>query len=372
MNRTDPFPQRQLRWLCALALLSPVLRLVPGVAAEIAGQAAWLGPLTALGPLLLYAWVLSRLRRGRRESLPELTLSALGPGLGRAVLGLLGGWLLLYCGFTLRAGAERFLVTVYPRATPAFFVVSMGLLALLAALGPLRSLLRVARMIAPVLLGALGLILLASLRGLEPSELLPVTPADAPALLGAGIPALDLGCFGLAALCFFRQEEEASPFRQTALWLGVGMLGLTALGGAIQGHFGPSLSARLSAPFFTLVRNLVFFRSLERMEALVVGLWIFPDFLLTGLSLQAAQRCLRLACGFAPQEGERRGDLSNGRWLIWLAGAAAIALGLLIAPVPEAMLLWSRRVIPAGSLLVALLLIPGILLAARRPRKKRL
>ena len=364
MTEHDSFFRRQLQSLCGLALLSPILRLIPGSAAEQAGRAAWAAPLLALPVLLLYAWALSRLRSSMQEgeSLPDFALRLLGARLGRGFLLLLGGWLLLYCAFTLRAGADRFLVTVYPRSAAANFVIPMGLLALLAALGPLKSLLRAARMAEPLLLSVLLVLLLAGLWAADWTELMPLTPADAGHLLRGSWPSLDIAAFGLAAYFFFLpgQPRETGSFRRKAGLLALFTLGLTVLGAAVQGRFGAPLCARLSAPFFALVRNLVFFRSLERVEALVVGLWILPDFLLTGLCLQAGQRCLRLACGYSPQPGERRLDFANGRWLIWLGGLAAIGLGLVLAPEPASLLFWSRRLIPALSLAAALL-IPGLL-----------
>lgn len=373
MTRSDPFPRRQLQSLAAMSMLSPALRLIPGFAAASAGRAAWAGPLAALPLLLLYAGLLRRLRRSMRpgESLPALTLRALGPKGGGAVLLLLGAWLLLYCGFLLRAGADRLLVTIYPHSAPAFFVLSMALLATLAALGPLRSLLRAARMAEPVLLLTLGLILWDALSSLDPSELLPLTVRDAGDLLCAALPTADILCFSLAALCFFRPAEEKEPgFRPTVLWLSAMALLFTAVGAGVQGRFGAALSARLSSPFFALVRNLVFFRSLERVEALVAGLWIIPDFLLSGMVLQAAQRCLRTALSCPPGPDERRLDLRGGRVLIWLGGAAAAGLGLLLGRDPARLLFWSRTLIPLLSLGVALLLIPGIFFLGRL--KKRL
>lgn len=375
MKHADPFPQRQLRTLLTVALLSPVLRLIPGSAAALAGRAAWLGPLAALPLLLLYIWFLERLRGAMEEgeALPELILRVLGNRGGRALLLLLGAWLLLYSGFVLRSGADRFLITVFPHSAAAFFVVTMGLLSLLAALGTLQSLVRVARMIAPVLFFTLLLILLAALGGLDRTALWPLTLSDAGALLKGAVPSLDIVAFGLAASCFFRpgQGREEGRSRRTALWaLGMVLL-LTAVGAGIQGRFGAALCTWLSVPFFTLVRNLVFFQSMERMEALVVALWVFPDFLLTGLSLQAAQHCLRLAAGKTPKAGERRTDMRNGRWIILLCGAAAITLGLLLAQSQPAMLLWSRQVIPLVSLAVALIVLPAIWVIARFKTKKQ-
>ena len=372
MNHSDPFPQRQLRSLCTAALLSPILRLIPGSAAPLAGRAAWAGPLAALPLLLGYAWLLSRIRRDMLpgEALPELCLRALGKPLGRLMLLGFSAWLLLYGGFVLRSGAERFLVTVYPRATAPFFVVSMGLLGLLAALGPLQSLLRAARMAAPVLLAVLLLILLAALGSLDRTELLPLTESDAGALLRGAFPTLDLVAFGLAAFCFFRPGGEEAPgrFGRTSLWVAEMCLLLTAVGAAVQGRFGAALSARLAAPFFALVRNLVFFRSLERMEALVVGLWIVPDFLLTGLVLHGARRCLGPAVGLPPKAGERRLDLSGGRWLIGLSGAIVIGLGLLLGPDPASLQLWSRAIIPLLNLFAAMLL-PAIWFIGKLQKK---
>ncbi len=365
--KTDPFPRRQLRSLAAIGLLSPALRLLPGAAAACGGRAAWAGALAALPPALLYAALLRRLRRSMApgETLPELTLRALGKRGGRAALLLLGAWLLLYCGFLFRVGADRLLVTIYPHSSPGFFVLSAAVPATLAALGPLRSLLRTARMAEPLLLLTLGLILWKAMGSLDPGELLPLTHRDAGALLSSSLPALDLLCFALAALFFFLPGGEERGFRSTALWLAGLSLLFTVLGAAVQGRFGAPLCARLTAPFFALVRNLVFFRSLERVEALVAGLWILPDFLLSGMVLQAAQRCLRWAVSRPPREGERRLELGGGRLLIWAGGAAAAGLGLLLGRDPARLLFWSRILIPLLSLGVSLLLIPGIFFLGR-------
>ena len=362
MGAHDPFEARQLRALCAMALLSPGLRLIPGQAAAAAGALAWLGPLLALPPLLGLFFLLDRLRRAYREgeALPELMLRVLGRRAGAMLLLALGLWLLLGAGLALRADSERLLVTIYPRAARGFFVWTLGIAGALAAMGPRKSLLRLGRMAEPFLLLTLLGVALAALKSVDLWELLPQELPDGPALLGAQLPALDILGFGLLALCLIpAATEEGSEGRRGGLrWLLGMVLLLTALGALIQGHFGAALSARLSAPFFALLRDLVFFRSLERLEALAVALWIFPDLLLVGLALQAAQRCLRLALGWQPEADEHRGDLSRGRWLGWLCCTLAAALGLLLAPEVETLSLWSGKLLPLGTLAVCYLLLP--------------
>ena len=119
---TDQFSRRQLFALGAAAALSPALRLYPALSVRLAGKGAWLSALCCLPPLLLYAFFCSRLAAARREGegLGELMLRALGEKPGRAVLLLLGLWLLLYAGFVLRAAADRFVVALFPHSAPTF------------------------------------------------------------------------------------------------------------------------------------------------------------------------------------------------------------------------------------------------------------
>ena len=82
--------------------------------------------------------------------------------------------------------------------------------------------------------------------------------------------------------------------RESSLWLLWMVVLLCLLITTITGMFGAELTTKMTRPFFVMVRNLVFFRTVERVEALVAMLWLFPDFLLVSLLLWSAQYCLRL------------------------------------------------------------------------------
>ena len=133
--------------------------------------------------------------------------------------------------------------------------------------------------------------------------------------------------------------------------------------------FGAELCVRLTKPFFALVRNLVFFKTVERVEALVVMLWIFPDFLLVSAVLYSAQYCLRLIFGKDPSyNGERLTDFSGGRWVIWLCCAVCVAASLFIAPTSASLDFWSATIVPYVSLPIFFVLLP-LIYAAGRMRK---
>lgn len=370
MKSDYSYNRRQLMPLATVFFLSPALRLVPSGTAELSGRAAWVSVPAALPFLLLYMLFLSRFlsRRQSGESLAELSLRAMGPRRGRLLLFVLAMWFLVYGGFMLRSGAVRIITTIYPNSSPELFIISMGLLGLYAALGAERTLVRSAKIIKPVVIGVLILVLSFALVSIQKENLLPLTVFDAVGTFKGSLASLGVASVSVY-MCFFLGGldcESRGFFKDLAVW-SLYTLGLLFwLNTAILGAFGAELTTRLSQPFFALIRNLVFFRSLERVEALVVSLWIFSDFILISLCLQASQRALRRSLGFdADYRGQRFTDLEEGRWLIWLCGISAIAFGCFIARQPERLEFWSRQLIPGINLGVALLVLPGVYLIGR-------
>lgn len=365
MNKSNQISRRQLFALGTMVLMVPAQRYFVTAAAKYAGRAAWLTPLIAALPMLLYLHFLSDFMDCRREgeNLQELMLRSLGPKLGRAALALSAAWLLVYAAFVLRSGADRMIITIYPNSRPAAFTLPLGLVCLVAALGNPRSIVRCAQLVNPILLAALFLILFFALFSVKADNLLPITVNDTlPAALGS-LGAANALLVGVYTLCFVEGMVPLSPGRakEGSLWL-LGMVVLLCLlVAAITGMFGAELTVKMNRPFFVTVRNLVFFRTVERVEALVAMLWLFPDFLLVSLLLWSAQHCLRLV--FRPDgldAGKKRPDLSRGRWLVWLCGVVAILISLFMGRSAQGLEHWSAQIIPVLNLGFALLFLPAV------------
>lgn len=370
MNKSNQICRRQLFALGTVVLMVPALRHFVSAAAEYAGRAAWLTPLIAALPMLLYLHFLSDFMDCRREgeNLQELMLRGLGPRLGRGALALTTAWLLLYAGFVLRSGADRMIITIYPNSRPAAFILPLGLVCLAAALGNPRSLVRCAQLIKPLLLAALLLILFFAFFSVKPDNLLPVTVNDAlPAVLGS-LGAVNALLVGVYTLCFVEGMVPLSPgrARESSLWLLGAVVLLCLLITAITGMFGAELAADMNRPFFVMVRNLVFFRTVERVEALAAMLWLFPDFLLVSLLLWSAQQCLRLSLRFGAADAEKkRPDPSRDRWLIWLCGLGAILLSLFMGRSAQGLERWSSQIIPVLNLGFALIFLPAVYITGK-------
>ena len=372
MKKKKEFDRRALFALGSVIALAPALRLLPTQTLSLAGRGAWLSSLAALPVLLGYALFLEKFtdKRADGEGLSELVLRALGKKAGAAVLSLMSAWFILYAGFVLRSGSDRLIVTVYPSASPALFTLGMLVPVLFAVLGRRRSIVRAAQLVRPLVLGVLLVILFFAMLSLKTENLLPVTASDVVPILKGSVAAIDVAAAVMYALCLLMggTDAEERGFGGFARWIVRLLLLFTLLCAAIVGSFGAELTGRLSHPFFVLVRNLVFFRTVERVEALVVMLWIFPDFLLVSLFLYAAQYSLRLAWGFAPEEGGLT-ELKNGRWMSFGCILLAAVCALLLAPDGESLSLWSETLIPIINLSFAFFVLPIIYIVGKLRRK---
>lgn len=370
MNTDYSFSRRQLLALCMVFVLSPALRLVPPTATRLAGRAAWLSPVLAAPFVMLYAVFLSALfsRRAYGEGMGQLALRALGGRWGKVMLGVLAAWFLLYAAFTMRSGSERIISTMYPDSGPEIFIITMTATCLIAALDAPRTLVRAANIFLAAVLGVLLVVLIFALFSVRRENLLPVSVLDLPGALGAAGYTVNVSVLPLYAAAFLtplRHREEKGVKSEIKWVLGVTLL-LVWLMVGIVGCFGAELAAHLTHPFFTLVKNLRFFNTVERVEALVVSLWFFTDFVVVSVCIIAAQLCLRLIMGkSAAYVGEPLSSLRRGRWVIRLCAVFCAVLAFLLAPDPSSLDKWSRIVIPATNCAVAFILLPIIYIVGR-------
>ena len=363
MPNNYKFSRNQLLGLCTLCFLVPALRLFPASSAHLAGRASWLASPAALPLMLGYVYFLSALmaKAESDQGLGELSLQVLGKKAGTIYLIVFSLWFILYAAFVLRTGADRLITTIYPYTSSSFFVISLGIVCILSSMCPARTMVRTAKLVLPAVMGFLLLILVFALLSVDKSNLLPVSIYDTVPVLKASLSSVNV-CVGVLYSACFLGGMVSNPqgrFGSYGRWLCLVTFVLTFLNMAITGCFGPELTSRLSRPFFALVRSIVFFRTVERVEALMVSLWLFPDFLMVTLVLFCAQYCLRLVLEFSPQANESKlFDFRNGRWIIPLCGTAALVLGVFLAPEPAALDLWSEKIIPYLNLAFAFIVVP--------------
>ena len=349
---------RQLMTLTFVSMLSPFLRLIPGSVTAVSGSAAWVSTALAIIPAaLLSAALIGLLNRfPKGTGLGEAVLRSLGPFPGALLLSLWTLWLICHSAFLLRSGADRFIATIYPDSKPLFFILITLAICTVAATGPFKALARTTEIFRPLLLFVILLVLLFSLGKVEPTFLLPVTENQSGEII-KGIPLavepVSVALVNAAFLTKFLRPENKNAHHW--IWLiAVIILGVVFCAVCI-GCLGETVTAALAYPFFVMARDLSIISGVERIEALVVGLWLLPDFVLVTAELMISADNLQMITGQLQSKQWKNGGILAGAVL---SGVAAYY----IAPDPQSLLQWSDKIIPAIHLLWAYGVIPLLLL----------
>lgn len=349
--------RRQMLALTFVAMLSPFLRLIPRQVAAAAGRAAWLSPWTALPVLLALIAVLAALLKcAPGQGLARVSCRVLGNGPGKAAMVIWSLWLCLHSGFLLRSGADRFIGTIFPDSDPWIFVIVMALLALVAGLGEMKTLARAAEIFRPPLLIVLLLALAIAAGTVRPEFLFPVSPEEAARSVQGGVMVADTLCIVavLAAFLAGYEEGDAPFFPSFARFTAWSCLLACAICVAVIGVCGATLTRQLTYPFFSVVRDLTVFQTVQRFEALVVGLWVLPDFVLVSMELHIAADQLMLAFEKTPREdtsvGGFEGAVKRRNKLVWLCVAVMTAAAVLIARDAGQLAVWAFTLVPAVNL----------------------
>lgn len=372
MNDTTPVTQKQYAAAVFAALLSPTMRLVPRVCAAVAGRGAWLSVLPALALLLLLPLLMRPLLLALRpgEGMADLILRVYGGAVGRAVLAAYGVWMLFYAGFILRSGAERLSSVVYRQSGTMPFILVMLLLCLPAVMGTFRAAVRTGYVLRGVLLTVLGVSAALALPNIRWDELFPLRLADMPSTVMGALPIAAVG--GTAALFPFLREDvqtPAHPVRQCLPPLLLYLLIAALLCLETVGTYGAKLTARLSYPFFTMVRDVTLFGTARRIEAGVVTAWVFADYILCVLLMRCAQTIFRVMLRLPKTDGGGMLRLRDGRWLILPQAAAVLLCSLLPPSSVQGLLMWSERLVPSVCSLFTFGG-PAVLLLVGKLRKK--
>ncbi|WP_297212577.1 GerAB/ArcD/ProY family transporter [uncultured Flavonifractor sp.] len=291
----DHISLRQLLTLTVAALLSPAIRVLPGRSAAIAGEGGWLSALVALPLLLGLCWVLFCLLRDRDTGLGQAALAVLGPIPGRVVAGLYLAWGVFLLAVNARQAALRFLTVSYRNAPLPLFLAALLALTLWLAVRPLPVLGRAGEVFCLALTIVLALSLAMGAFQIRPGRLLPLWWQDLPQIAASGLPVLGLLGYVVFAAVLGGAVERPAHGRRKAMGWAVGLcLALTVLQGVCLGSFGPGLSVRMNIPFFMMVKGIGIEGTFQRVESVVMALWVLSDLALLALLACACLELLRL------------------------------------------------------------------------------
>ena len=342
-----------------VGLFSPITRAIPSSAAECAGTTAWVAPLLAFPATFGFTAFLAALKGRCREGegLGELAVRLAGARLGRVFNAVSAAWMTLYCGFIFRSGAERLVSAVYANARTAPFLIITVAVCAAAACGELRWRARSAQLVFPLLALTVAAILVFSMPNVRVERVWPpnVTEPGGTALTALqSFNVMTTSAYG--AFLFGEVVTSRGDLRKAAVWAAAAAAVSALMLVCIVGILGPKLAASVQFPFFAMIRNISAFRFIDRIEPLVVVLWMITDYVFVSMLMSSAAAAL--------------GPAKKKTKTVCIA-AAALAVSFFISEDAFSFSKTARKLVPTANLAYAAGLIPAVFLAGLLINKKR-
>lgn len=338
-----------------------MIRILPTAAVVFGGRAAWLSPIVAFiaGKALLGFMDYTRKTAPEGVGLADMAMLGLGKGAGRGFNVLCALWLTFYSGFVVRSAAERLLSTVYPYGKVTVFIVVMLLIAVLTASGMTKSLSRTAEVLMPILVAVIAVVLLSAIPDISGENLLPVTYRDTKRTLYGAIPIFNVMSAFVYFLFLAGHIQKKPAIRQNKFpWLTVIAVVALCVTVVTLGTIGEKLAVSMENAFFMVIRNIKVFGVVERVEAVVVAIWIVTDFIFVAALLIIVSEIWRTVTG-----------VKKRTFFVPVTALLAGVAAFLIAKDAFSFQKWSDVLVPAINLVFAVVLIPAVS-AVGKLRKK--
>lgn len=267
-----------------LIVMPTAVLFVPAITATFAKQNGWLSLLvvaTSYG--LLVALVVVKLGlRFPGQTVVEYAPEILGPFLGKLVG---AGFVFLFIHFNAVIIREysSFLVTAFMPETPqAIFIVTQVLLAAIAVRGGLEVICRAGEWVFAVFILSMVIILGLVLHDADFTQLLPVLENGVRPVIHGGLSPSGFRGEVMLMLMFLpyinMPQKSMKYLLASILLMGIALAEATAVTTAVFGE----ITENLTFPFFSLARYIALFGFIERLESLILVMWV------AGVSIKVA------------------------------------------------------------------------------------
>lgn len=265
---------RQAMFLMLFLVLGTANMFLPALASEHAKQDAWISPFFALLEGLWVVFIVTELgRRFPGKTLVEYTRLILGPVFGTGLGFLYVFWMVHPGAIIIREFGELMVTTMMPETPLIIFLSTITFTAALAVRAGLEVMGRTAEFLMPLFLGTYAAIPFLVVQIMKPENLLPVLEHGVKPVIAGGLaPGGWIGEVVLMGMLlpYLRDPDKGRRTMALAVVIIAANLSVTAL--AVTAVFGPA--PNLTFPFLELAKNIRLAEFLERIEVLILVVWV--------------------------------------------------------------------------------------------------
>lgn len=281
MSSNSKITSRQLVIMFLMSTLSAAIRVLPTECSRHGGRAAWLAPLIGMVPMLiLFSMLTSMFKKENVTNLGDVIELSVGKIAGKILLVIYLCWCIILYLLYIRYYAERLLSTIFPSTDIRFFLLVMMLLVFIATRGKFEVMARFAELSFLIFTVVVIVFFIMLFPSVKIENLYPVTYYDLFPAAKAAYPAL--GIWGYITLLLFFGERVTDKNqlikhgRKTSLFLGV-MSMLIII--SVAGTLGYKVVQNMPIPFFNAVKAISIMEALNRVESILLSMWVVSDFI---------------------------------------------------------------------------------------------
>lgn len=277
---------RQAMIILLTIVYSPSLRFNLVAGAKEAKQAAWLAPIIALFFILPIIFILDRIYKNyKHESFMEVIEDIFGLVVGKTLSVLYIIFLTFQLGIVIYNYADKLVSTAYTQYDQLIFVaIMLFAVAYITRKSGLSVLARMSEILTVIIILVFLFFAALSFKDIKISNITPISYLDIFPAFKANLIVMSVW-WHLPLMFLFsdyinNKEKIKKVCSVTILLLSFlsVLLAVTAIG--ILGATTIELSP---VPYITMVKQLSVFGFVERMESIVLTLWIFSDFMMISL-----------------------------------------------------------------------------------------
>lgn len=282
MENKENISMRQLILLFITAIISPTLRYIPSYSARFAKQAAWLTPLFSGIILFITFYILSKLYKAyKNKSLPDIICDICGNILGKIMLIIIIIWSLILLALYIKYFADRLDSTMYPQSDMNVFIISMLFLVAYIMRNGIKILARMNEILLPLIVFMLFIFLIFLVPTVDVTRLLPITINDVVPIFQGSIGISAIWLYIILMLMFSDKIKNIEKIKKLGIKTTIIITFSTIIYLiTIISNLGYKTVLNESLPTYMLIKKISFFKFIDRLDPLLISIWIITDFVL--------------------------------------------------------------------------------------------
>lgn len=279
-NNNNKVSIRQIVIVFIISIASPIIRVIPRYSAEIAKSASWLMPFFATPMFLIFLFILNGIvGKKDNKTLDQQYNEIFGKLVGKVLAIIYIVWIFVIISTYLRYFADRLSSSIYVATSNKIFIFTMLLLVYYATRRDFKFFARYIEFVMILFLIFIIFTFFTAIPTIKIDNLTPVTTNDSLNILKSTQPIM--GIYTYITFMFFlgdkisNKQEFKKQFKLISIIIFFTSLVVLLV---TVGTFGYKLTSDLNLPFFAFFKNIQILEIIERIESLLIIVWMVTDF----------------------------------------------------------------------------------------------